>query len=103
MKIYSDGDIRVAVAGYHWTFNPAVLVKEASAVAQGGQPGSPQVRQATAYNELQGILQPSSSTSPYALQRQQHECAATEENGNVQQPLGEIGIVKLCAVTHLWW
>lgn len=101
LKIYSDGDIRVAVAGYHWTFNPAVLVKEASAVAQGGQPGSPQVRQATAYNELQGILQPSSSTSPYALQRQQHECAATEENGNVQQPLGEIDESLRLLLDHL--
>lgn len=89
------------MAGHHWTFNPAVLVKEASAVAQGGQLSSPQGRQATAYSELRGILQPSSSTSPYALQRQQHECRATEENGSVQQPLGEIGKVKLCAVTYL--
>ena len=28
LKVYSDGDLRVAVGGRTWTFNPAVLTQE---------------------------------------------------------------------------
>ncbi|XP_068753853.1 E3 ubiquitin-protein ligase MIB2-like [Montipora capricornis] len=103
LKIYSDGDVRVSVAGHHWTFNPAVLVKQSSpAAAKGGQLNPPQSQQATACNELQGILQPSSSTtSYYALQRQQHGYSALEENRNTHQPQREIDESLRSLLDHL--
>jgi len=97
LKIYSDGDVRVAVAGHHWTFNPAVLVNESTAaVSTGQQPGqlaTPQGGQAHTHSELQGILQPSpSSTSSSASQRQHRRHSTAEEQQNTQQPQREIGI-----------
>lgn len=90
LKIYSDGDIRVAVADHAWTFNPAVLVKEASAAA----PSDEQQRQPSLQRgELQGILQPSpSSSSSSASQRQQqHPQSTAEGQGRSQQSQREIG------------
>ena len=91
MKIYSDGDIRVAVAGQHWTFNPAVLVKESS-VGTPANEQSAQGRETTARSELQGILQPSpSSTSSSKSQRQHQRHSSAEERRNVPQSQREIG------------
>lgn len=87
LKIYSDGDVRVAIADHAWTFNPAVLVKEASAAT----PTDQQPRQPTSQRgELQGILQPSSSSTPSA-QQQQHPYSTAEEPGHSQQSQREIG------------
>ena len=88
LKIYSDGDVRVAIADHAWTFNPAVLVKEASAA----MPTDQQPQQSTLQRgELQGILQPSSSSTSSSAQRQEHPYSAAEEPGQSQQSQREIG------------
>lgn len=90
LKIYSDGDIRVAVAGHLWTFNPAVLIKESLAAV----PGIP------LHSELQGILQPSpSSTSSTASQRQHQHHSTADEQRNTQQ--GEIDESLRSLLDHL--
>ena len=93
LKIYSDGDIRVAMAGHHWTFNPAVLIKESPAARPTSlQLMSAQGRQTSTRSELQGILQPSpSSTSSFASQRQHCHHSTAEEQRNTQQSQREIG------------
>lgn len=94
----------MTVAGHHWTFNPAVLVKESSATMlmspQTGQLKSPQDRQTTLHSELEGILQPSpSSTSLSALQRQHHRHSTAEERQNTQQSQSEIGTTLIIVGT----
>jgi len=106
LKIYSDGDVRVAVAGHHWTFNPAVLVNESTAaVSTGQQPGqlaTPQGGQAHTHSELQGILQPSpSSTSSFASQRMHRRHSTAEEQQNTQQPQREIDESLSSLMDHL--
>ena len=92
LKIYSDGDIRVAIAGQHWTFNPAVLVKESPTAIPSGPLASPHAKQTTAHGELQGILQPSpSSTSSSKSQRQHQRRSSAEERRNVPNSQREIG------------
>lgn len=101
VKIYSDGDIRVAVAGQHWTFNPAVLVKESS-VGTPANEQSAQGRETTARGELQGILQPSpSSTSSSKSQRQHQRHSSAEERRNVPQSQREIDESLRSLMDHL--
>ena len=93
LKIYSDGDIRVAVADHAWTFNAAVLVKEASAATPTGQ--QQQQQPTLQHGELQGILQPSSSsTSSSASQRRHSPHSTAEEQEHSQQSQREIGIIR---------
>ena len=88
LKIYSDGDVRVAIADHAWTFNPAVLVKEASAAT----PTDQQPQQSTLQRgELQGILQPSSSSTSSSAQRQENPYSTAEELGQSQRSQREIG------------
>lgn len=92
LKIYSDGDVRVAIADNAWTFNPAVLVKEASAAT----PTDQQPQQSTLqHGDLQGILQPSSSSTSSSAQRQEHPYSKSEERGQSQRSQREIGITLL--------
>lgn len=90
LKIYSDGDIRVAVADHAWTFNSAVLVKEESAATPSGY--DPQSTSQRGQVELQGILQPSSSSSSSsASQQNHHDNLTAEERRQSQQLQTEIG------------
>lgn len=102
LKIYSDGDIRVAIAGQHWTFNPAVLVKESPTAIPSGPLASPQAKQTAAHGELQGILQPSpSSTSSTKSQRQHQRRSSAEERRNVPNSQREIDESLRTLMDHL--
>ena len=95
LKIYSDGDVRVAIADHAWTFNPAVLVKEASAAT----PTDQQPQQSTLQRgELQGILQPSSSSTSSSAQGQEHPFSTAEERGQSERSQREIGRTLLIHV-----
>ena len=90
LKIYSDGDIRVAVADHAWTFNSVVLVKEESTATSTGY--DPQSTSQRGQVELQGILQQStSSSSSSASQQNHHDNLTAEERRQSQQLQTEIG------------
>lgn len=98
LKIYSDGDVRVAIADHAWTFNPAVLVKEASAAT----PTDQQPQQSTLQRgELQGILQPTSSSTSSFAQRQEHPNSTAEEPGQSQRSQREIDQSLSSLLDHL--
>ncbi|CAH3026592.1 unnamed protein product [Porites evermanni] len=102
LKIYSDGDIRVAIAGQHWTFNPAVLVKESPTAIPSGPLASPQAKQTAAHGELQGILQPSpSSTSSSKSHRQHQRRSSADERRNVPSSQREIDESLRTLMDHL--
>lgn len=97
LKIYSDGDIRVSVADHVWTFNSAVLVKEASAATS-----EPQSTSQRGQVELQGILQSSSSsTSSSASQQHDHDNLTAEERRQSQQLQTEIDQSLRSLLDHL--
>lgn len=100
LKIYSDGDIRVAVADHFWTFNSAVLVKEESAATSTGY--DPQSTSQRGQVELQGILQPSSSSSSSsASQQNHHDNLTAEERRQSQQLQTEIDQSLRSLLDHL--